>query len=412
MKEIASTSIILEKRVSNKEGKHPAKLRVTYRRKSKYFTIKNHKYLPEEFEAVINTKSRGENKAIRKELEVVENRAIQIIEELGDNFSFIEFLEKFTNKNSLKKDIWTYFNIKIDELKKQERFSTESLYTATKLSLGRFDNNLSFDKIEPKYLKKYEDWMINNNSSYTTVGMYMRNLRHIINLAIENKALKTYPFGSSRGKYKIPKSTSKKRALDLKYIKMLMEYKPKNKKEKEALSYWLFSYYSNGMNITDIARLKYKNFDGGEFSFIRKKTKGYVTDKRAISVIIIDQIKDIIDDIGNKEKDDYCFVFPILDNDMDEFIRYKTIRYFTKTINDYIKIICSNLKFPKSISSNISTYWARHTFATVLLRSGESTEMIGESLGHTKMETTKNYLSGFDIDARKNAMKALIPKDI
>lgn len=44
----------------------------------------------------------------------------------------------------------------------------------------------------------------------------------------------------------------------------------------------------------------------------------------------------------------------------------------------------------------ITTYYARHSFATILKRSGASTEFISDALGHSDLKTTKNYLAGFE----------------
>jgi site-specific recombinase XerD len=64
----------------------------------------------------------------------------------------------------------------------------------------------------------------------------------------------------------------------------------------------------------------------------------------------------------------------------------------TKTINKYMKLIAAELK----INKEVTTYFARHSFATVLRNSGASMEFISEALGHSDMKTTKNYLAGFE----------------
>lgn len=58
---------------------------------------------------------------------------------------------------------------------------------------------------------------------------------------------------------------------------------------------------------------------------------------------------------------------------------------------------------------NISTYTARHSFATVLKRSGANIAYISESLGHNNLQTTEHYLASFEKEERqKNA--ALLTK--
>ena|SRR5690606_27009738 len=76
---------------------------------------------------------------------------------------------------------------------------------------------------------------------------------------------------------------------------------------------------------------------------------------------------------------------------------------FIKVTNKWMKRIGTALGFGLSLT----TYVARHSFSTMLLRSGASVEFISESLGHSDIKTTQFYLGGFDLDAKKEMMKAL-----
>ncbi len=59
------------------------------------------------------------------------------------------------------------------------------------------------------------------------------------------------------------------------------------------------------------------------------------------------------------------------------------------------------IKTKLGIEKKVTTYVARHTFSTVLKRSGVSTEFMQESLGHTDIRTTENYLDSFEKDVKK-----------
>jgi tetratricopeptide (TPR) repeat protein len=65
--------------------------------------------------------------------------------------------------------------------------------------------------------------------------------------------------------------------------------------------------------------------------------------------------------------------------------------YFTRAINRRMKEIGERLGI-----GNISTYTARHSFATVLKRAGANIAYISESLGHQDLKTTENYLASFE----------------
>ena len=125
-------------------------------------------------------------------------------------------------------------------------------------------------------MNEYESWLLNQNISKTTVGIYLRPLRALFNEAIEDgiiKREKCYPFG--RRKYRIPASKNIKKALDLTDIKKIYYYEcdPETASEQRARDFWLFSYFANVMNPKDIACLKYKNINDCYIVFDRSKTE-------------------------------------------------------------------------------------------------------------------------------------------
>ncbi len=68
-----------------------------------------------------------------------------------------------------------------------------------------------------------------------------------------------------------------------------------------------------------------------------------------------------------------------------------------------MKLICTDL----SIENNVTTYAARHSFATILQRSGAPVSFISEALGHGNVQTTQNYLAGFEDESKAETLKAL-----
>lgn len=71
--------------------------------------------------------------------------------------------------------------------------------------------------------------------------------------------------------------------------------------------------------------------------------------------------------------------------------------------------IASSKKLGKEFGiDNLTTYVARHTFATVLKRSGVNIAIISESLGHSDLSTTQIYLDSFENDQIDEAMQNLL----
>lgn len=404
-----TTAIILEKRVTRKTDKrHPVKLRVTYQRDRKYYTIKGKAFTQTEFSNIMYPDSRGKNKEIRKTLEAIENRARKIIDEVLDEFSFELFEKEYLTHKKKDKTLKGYFDEKQAELKAENKVKSESLYKTTYKALENWDSNISFAKITPANLRKFENWMLEKGKSYTTIGIYIRNLRHIVNRAMKDGVKKQYPFGKESDKYSIPQSRTKKRALTIEEIELLFTYKPKNQKQRKALSYWIFSYLCNGMNIADIARLKYKNIEGETFSFIREKTRNTSGQKPIVTVYLWPKALEIIEEIGNLNKDPENYIFPILDKGLTENQIHDRIHDHIREMNKSMADIANELKIDKKIT----TYSARHSFGTILRLSGAPFDFIGEAFGHQtlKNRVTSNYLEPFGIEQYKQYTSVLIPE--
>ncbi len=85
--------------------------------------------------------------------------------------------------------------------------------------------------------------------------------------------------------------------------------------------------------------------------------------------------------------------------------RYELSELFVRSINDWMLKIRLSL----GIEKKVTTYVARHTFSTIMKRSGASTEYIQEALGHTDMKTTQNYLDSFEKEAKREFAQKLMP---
>ena len=142
--------------------------------------------------------------------------------------------------------------------------------------------------IDVAFLKQLEAWMIVLEYSITTVGIYTRCMRAIFNEVIFQgliKREKCYPFG--RRKYQYPMSHNVKKALSLEEVRKIYYYEPMCEFERKAKNFWLFSYLANGINLTDIAYLKYKNIEEDYITFNRSKTENATRSSPRRSLFIL-----------------------------------------------------------------------------------------------------------------------------
>lgn len=234
----------------------------------------------------------------------------------------------------------------------------------------------------------------------------VRQLRTLFNEAIEQGILKREkhcPFG--RRKYQIPTGRNIKRSLTIEDVSKIYHYQTQCRQEQWAKDFWLFSCLANGINPKDIALLRFKNISGEYLIFERAKTdKSTRNDPRPITVFLSEDLLQIIDRWGSIDRSSNNYIFPILSSGITTMRQYELIELFISSINDWMVKI--RKKF--GIEKPVTTYVARHTFSTVMKRSGASTEFIQEALGHTNIKTTEIYLDSFEKEIKKEFAGMLV----
>ncbi|HVA97723.1 MAG TPA: site-specific integrase [Bacteroidia bacterium] len=397
------TSIVLDTRREKRKKLYPVKLRIysTRFQIKKLYTTK-YNLSKKDFASIWETeKCRNEHKEIRNELQAIEIRANEICKTLKP-FSFSLFEKKYLGNFIGKDTIDSAFSDYTNELRKAGRIGTAVSYECAQSSLKKFFKNAKFTDITPDTLTKYEKWMLNKGNSITTIGIYLRSLRTLFNNVIAEDLLpkEYYPFG--KRKYEIPTGSNVKKSLSLNDIALIYYHKA-NSTEEKSKDYWLFMYLCNGINVKDMCLLKYGNIKGAVLEFERAKT---VRTKRNVEPIRVALNKDtlrIIKKWGNAEKNKDNYIFPVLTNELTPERERQLIQQLTQVINCHMKSIAKQL----NITNDVTTYAARHSFATILQRSGASTEFISEALGHSNVKTTQNYLAGFEDETKKETTKAL-----
>ena len=399
----ATANIILDCRRERKDGTYPSKLRIVHQRKYKDYAT-GLALTKEDFAKVTGAKPRGEFKEQRLFFNAIEERAAKIIKGLHP-FSYEAFERDYLEKRDKAQSVYDYFDRYIAELTEQNRAGTASSYQCAVTSLKNYHRKtLRFADLTPSFLTAYENWMLSAGRSATTTGIYLRSLRAVCNVAIEEGALKreNYPFGKRR--YTIPAGRNHKRALALSDVKKLFSYSPANDSEGRALALWKFSYLCQGVNMKDICKLRYKNVDGNRLEFIRAKTERSTKgNKKSIIVLLTPEAEQIVREYGAYPAHPERLVFGLIDDGLEADAERLAIKQATKVTNTHLKRIGEKLGFEIPLTS----YVARHSFATILKRSGAPIEYISESLGHSDTKTTQNYLDSFEDDTRRKYAAAL-----
>lgn len=390
-------SVLLDTRTVNKEGTYPVKIKVYFQGKPKYYPTGICMSTKEELEEVLESKSKKNieiQDIIGKELSrILKN--VDILVERG-TFSFSNL------NNMLGKNIGGTLNemisAKIKELENEEKFGTSAFYKGTLSLLKRYmKHDVPINEVTVEWLNGLEKFIL-KTANQTTVAMNMRNIRTTMNIAKQVGVIREsdYPFG--RGKYQIKEGSGKKKALNKKQLKAIAEYSDGSMTIEFYRDLWLFIYFCNGLNVADLISLKFSDIQNGEISFIRKKTKDRTRDVKRIYAAITPEMYSIINKWGNDPKKS-VYIFPFLKPGDSAWEHEKKKKNLTKLINKRMKMIGEKLNLGK-----ITTYVARHTYATVLRNEGVPISIISPMLGHSSVTTTEIYLADLESEYRaKNA---------
>jgi len=414
-------SVFLDTRRELKNHKYPLKLRVftPYPRKQKLYQT-DFEFTETEFKSVWKTlKPRNEVKDKREEIQSFITMAEETAKGL-ETFTFEEFERFLFQKSGSPENVFFQYDAIIKQLKENNQIGTASTYDLSqkaiknylKDSTGKEPEILRFKEINPQWLNRFETYMITprniidakektvliEGKSLTTVGMYLRTLRTLFNTSIAAGIIKLsqYPFG--RNKYEIPQSKAVKKALSKAQLKQLFEAEPMTPEQAKAKDFFFFLFNTAGMNVKDLARLKFENLQGDRIVYVREKTKRTTkTNQTQVVVYLNEYSLNFISKYGNTDRNLKNYIFEVYQIGMTEMEQFRKSQNFTKFINQAIKKLATDNGLP----GEISTYWSRHSFATNAIRSGATLEQVSEALNHKNSATTKGYFAGFESDAKR-----------
>lgn len=401
-----TANLFLDNRHFKKNGKHPVKLTIYIDRKKKRYNL-NYDLSEEEWTKINSSNLRDENlKKLKLHLNSILEKANKLIGSMPE-FTFRDFETIFFNKKRNDMDVFVHFKEYTDQLKEQGRINTANSYEVASKAFKTYfgKESMLFSEITLEALQKFEKKWLADKKSITSVGIYMRSLRVIFNIARNNNLIqeKDYPFG--KHKYIIPAGVNVKKAFPKDIIGKIFEYKAEwLSQEHFAIDMWIFSYLCNGINIRDIALLRYSDIKKDTIEFVRQKTKQTTRgNRKPIIAVLLPKTKNVIDTWGNKPKVSDNYVFPILDKQMTIEQEVSRVKQTIKTINKYLRRMSGKAE----LGTDITTYTARHSFASQMKNSGASREFISESLGHSDLSVTDNYLASFPQEEKQKWAKKL-----
>lgn len=308
----------------------------------------------------------------KRELE----KAIAFLEE-RDELSASRIVEYY--HASFRPVYWLDYMQQLMEEKKNERAeSTFRNYQSTFRIFRQFLGTvrLSVKAFDKEVVKQFEHYLFSRHLTANTISFYCRILRMVWNRAVADGIIENQASPFRQVCMRVEKT--RKRAIDEGTIRRLESLTLESRGLAFARDMFLFCYYARGMTFVDLAYLTEKNIEGNTLIYVRKKTR------QVLKIGLLPVMKQLIRKYRIAGSP---FLFPILKNSHPSFQEYDSaLRLQNKRLG----------KLGKLVGCYLSTYVARHTWASVAKMKGISDDVISESMGHTSLKTTRIYIASLD----------------
>lgn len=300
-------------------------------------------------------------------------------------------------RKNAKDDLRLYIPEVIGMLKREGKFPAMHVYACTLRSYEKFSAeerhpknttaSLSMQEIfTPERLKEYEDWLVGQQSSPNTISTYMRTLQAVYNRWM-SPGIEGYNPVLFKDVYTKVESRTK-RALTAEQMEQLRntDFSVLTLRQQQLLTYFLLMFMLRGMPFIDLAHLRKSDLRNRRITYRRHKTgKLMVVDVPPDAMRLLQKYRD---------KTDSEYLFPLLHGGLfmeEHHHRYQeTLRHFNRELARLMKQLLPGV--------SVSSYTARHTWATLAYHSGVPVGLISQSLGHSSIRVTMTYLKPFDAE--------------
>ena len=225
---------------------------------------------------------------------------------------------------------------------------------------------MRFEDITKTWINNFDRFLSTTCKSKNGRSIHLRNLRHVCNYAIQERLTTFYDW---RG-FSIKTTPTVHRAMSVEELRMFFDAKIERDK-RQYLDMFKLTFYLIGINAADLFQAKKEQLKNGRLEYYRAKTNRYYTIR----------IEPEAEEIINKYKGKGEYLLNVLD-------RYKNYRDYLHRLNDNLQKIgdCQVLAHGKKIRTpmfpTITTYWARHTWASIAAQLDVPNETIAAALGH------------------------------
>lgn len=286
------------------------------------------------------------------------------------------------------KNLILFMRNEAHELQIRGSYGTAHIYRSSANAVEAFygRKTLVFERLTPKLLKQFETYLRQQGCSWNTISTYLRTIRTVYNRAVETKNA-TYVPQLFRHVYTGTKA-DRKRAMEQEEIAALInETQTTNNLPddlKQTKAFFLLMFMLRGLPFVDLVYLRKSDLNDNILTYQRRKTG------RTLSISLTPEAMELLDIYRNTDiKSPY--LFSLLRSPIGSREAYREYQLALRNFNRQLTLLKKEL----GLDSNLSSYTARHTWATMAYYCEVHPGIISEAMGHSSISVTETYLKPF-----------------
>lgn len=283
-----------------------------------------------------------------------------------------------------------------------EKWGTAALYRSVLHAICDYcqQEEIPFEVITPSWLKSFEGYLRAKGLTWNSVSTYMRILRAVYHEAVmaEIAPFKPYIFN----KVYTGVEANRENALDAHLMKKLIKLSLDRRSMlrpalQRSLQYFVLMFMLRGLPFVDLSFLKKSECKGSVISYRRKKTGRHL-------VVKLDATAEALLKLVANRDASSPYLFPIIHHADGSQEAYKEYQAQLKLLNKHLVAIGQKLK----IDQKLSSYTARHTWATLAFICNVNPAIISQSMGHSSIKVTETYLKPFQQEVINQANRLVM----
>lgn len=273
------------------------------------------------------------------------------------------------------------------DLERSGNLGTAHVYRSSLNAILAFcgTKHLQFGEITPEWLKRFEVSLRERGCSWNTVSTYLRTLRAVYNRAIDRRMADYVPH-LFRSVYTGTRA-DRRRALDgedMKKVFTRLSSKVATPAMRCAQEKFMLMFMLRGLPFVDLAYLRKSDLRGNVITYRRHKTG------RPLSVTLTPEAMTLVQKYLNRDAAS-PYLFPILHSGVGTEDAYREYQLALRSFNYQLALLGKLL----GLEERLSSYAARHTWATTAYYCEIHPGIISEAMGHSSITVTETYLKPF-----------------